>query len=172
MTLSDSWRGEDTAPYLNHAATLHSRQPPFSFSRTTINNKAATLRFTKILGRFTGMADIDPIMMKGIIGFSIPVALGACSYFFATVTARFISPVPRHLYIGRLIFLVLFLAVCCFFYPPAEAFSGSRERYFTSGFGVRSHAAFVGMQTYWVWLIIAALKRPRKTYDDSDLTRR
>ena len=113
------------------------------------------------------MADIAPIMKIGLVGFTIPVVLGACSYFLATMAARFISPVPRHIYVGRLIFLILFLAVSCLFYPPAEAFSGTRERYYTSGFGVRSMAAIIGMQTYWVWLIIAIRKRPKKTYDDT-----
>ena len=114
------------------------------------------------------MTDIDPIIVKGFVGFMIPVVLGVCSYSLATLVAHIISRTPRQIYFYRLVWLILFLVLCCFVYPPAEAFSGSRERYaraLMSGYGVQPMAASYGMLTYWVWLVIAGLKRPKITND-------
>ena len=112
---------------------------------------------------------MDPIIVKGLVGFMIPVVLGMCSYSLATLVAHIISRTQRQIYFYRLVYLILFLVLCCFVYPPAETFSGSGERYaraLRSGYGVQTMAASYGMQTYWVWLAIAGLKRLKKANDN------
>jgi hypothetical protein len=120
------------------------------------------------------MFAIDPVMMKGIVAFLIPTALGFLSYLVATLTARLISPVPRHVYIARLVLLaVIVLLVFGLFYLPsaAEAFSGSRERYYElvahGRLGIRSIGTWYGVQTVWIWFILALIKRPKKIPHDN-----
>jgi hypothetical protein len=115
------------------------------------------------------MFDKDPIMMKGIFAFVVPSALGATSYAVANLVARFISPVPRHVYIGRLVLLaVLILLIWMFCLPyAAEAFTGPHERYVERGVGTRSMGILYGLNTMWIWFVIALLKRPRTFRDES-----
>jgi len=72
----------------------------------------------------------DSVTTKEIVRFLIPAALGCLSYVLATLAARFISPVHRHVYVGRLIFLALFIVLIWVVYLPstAIAFSGDQVR--------------------------------------------
>ena len=109
----------------------------------------------------------DSVTAKEIVRFLIPTALGCLSYVLATLAARFISPVPRHVYIGRLAFLAVFILLIWVLYLPstAIAFSGSRERYYTMGGDARGMGTFYGMHTTWIWCILALLKRPKTRHE-------
>jgi hypothetical protein len=115
------------------------------------------------------MFDDDQIMIKGIVAFLIPTALGVISYFAATLAARLISPVPRYVYLGRMVFMAVFVLLIWTFYFPStvEAFSGTRERYYARGMGIRSMGTIYGMHTIWIWCIIALVKCPKRIRDDS-----
>ena len=105
----------------------------------------------------------DTITTKEIVRFLIPTALGCLSYIAATAAACFISRVPRHVYVGRLAFLALFILLIWVFYLPstAIAFSGDQERYYRLGGDARGMGTFYGMHTTWIWCILALLKRPK-----------
>ncbi len=61
----------------------------------------------------------DSVTTKEIVRFLVPAALGCLAYVLATVIARFISPVPRHVYIGRLVFLFAFILLIWVLYLPS-----------------------------------------------------
>lgn len=109
------------------------------------------------------MFHIDPMMMRGIISFLLPVGLGAISYMLATLAAWYVSPVPRHLYYGRLIFLALFVFLIWEFYVPGavRALSGPIPRYYQIGAIMRNTGTGYGMQTLWIWCGLALIKWPR-----------
>ena len=109
------------------------------------------------------MFDNDPIIRKEIIAFVIVTALGTLSYAAATLAARFISPVPRHLYIGRIVFLAVFILLIFSFYLPsmAVAFSGDRIHAAERMIKVRGMGTAYGMHTLWIWIVLALLKWPR-----------
>ena len=110
------------------------------------------------------MFNLDPITQKEIVRFLIPTALGCIAYMAATLAAWCISPLPRHVYIGRLIFLFLFMLVIWVFYLPsaAIAFSGSREHFYALGGAARGMGTYYGAQTLWIWCVLALLKWPRR----------
>ena len=105
----------------------------------------------------------DAVPTKEIVRFLIPTALGCLSYALATLLARGISPVPRHVYIGRLVFLVVFLSLIWLLYLPstAKAFSGDQERYYRLRMDERGMGTLYGMHTTWAWLALALFKWPR-----------
>src|SRR5689334_19309824 len=105
----------------------------------------------------------DSLTTKEIVRFLIPSALGCLSYALTTLAARFISPVPRHIYIGRWVFLAAFILLIWILYLPSTAitFSGSRERYYSMGGDARGMGTFYGMHTTWIWCIVALLKQPK-----------
>lgn len=74
----------------------------------------------------------DPVTMKEIVRFLVVITLGCLSYVAATLAARLISPVPRHIYIGRLVFLGVFVLFIFMFYLPHMAvwWTGPRTRYY------------------------------------------
>ena len=105
----------------------------------------------------------DSITAKEVVRFLIVTALGCLSYVLAALAARFISPIPRRVYIGRLIFLSIFIMLIWIFYLPSAtvAFSGSRERYYAIGGEARGMGTFYGMHTIWIWIILALLRWPK-----------
>ncbi len=109
----------------------------------------------------------DSTIWKEIVGFLIPAVLGFLAYILATFSARFISPVPRHVYIGRLAFLAVFVLLIWVLYLPSTAitFSGSQERYYRLGGDARGMGTFYGMHTTWIWCILALLKWPRVRHE-------
>jgi MFS superfamily sulfate permease-like transporter len=111
----------------------------------------------------------DSVTTKEIVRFLIPTALGCLSYVLATLVARFISPVPRHIYIGRLVFLAVFIVLVWVLYLPsaAIAFSGSQERYAALGGEARGMGTFYGMHTTWIWCVLALLKRPKTRHENA-----
>jgi hypothetical protein len=112
------------------------------------------------------MLNNAPFMTKGIIAFLVPALLGVLAYVVATLVAHLSSSVARHAYVNRLICLVILFVFICLLWP-AEAFSGSRERYFRSGQEAKSLGTSYGMGTWLIWFILALLKRPKKTRDDN-----
>ncbi len=108
-------------------------------------------------------------MAKEVITFLIPAALGCLSYVLATACARFISTVPRHVYVGRLVLLGFFIVLICVFYLPlaAVAFSGDAARYYEIGGDARGMGTFYGMQTIWIWCMLALLKWPRTHHEQT-----
>jgi hypothetical protein len=103
----------------------------------------------------------DPTMSKGISSFLYVASLGLFAYVAAEVAARIISPVPRRIYVYRMICLISFLvfvSLCL----PAFAFSGSPERYWKSGIEGRMIGADYGIKTWLLWVLAALLKRPKK----------
>ena len=115
--------------------------------------------------------------MRGIVAFLIPVAFGALSYLLATLAARLISRVPRHIYIGRIVFMAVFVVLFWFGYMPstAEKYSDPRPPLSrTSGFsgpaelpGAKSIGILYGAPTVWIWCVLAVLHKP-KDEDDSE----
>ncbi len=93
---------------------------------------------------------IDPVTKKEYIRFLIPTVPGCLSYVAATLAARFISAVPRHVYIGRLAFLVFFLLLIWVVYIPlvSIAFSGPDSLYFELGGPRRGLGTKYGMSTH------------------------
>ena len=112
----------------------------------------------------------DPIIIREIVKFLIPIALGCLSYIAATIIAYLVSKAPRRIYIGRLVFLTLFILLLWAFYLPAasSAFSGPPERYYKLGGDARDMGNFYGMQTTWIWLVLALAKYPRKIHLDKN----
>jgi hypothetical protein len=102
---------------------------------------------------------IDPFMRAGLTAFFIPTALGCLAYALATVLARMISPKPRHVYIGRLLFLLVFVPAVMIYSTPNFVFSGTRERWLP--IWVKLVGAEYGTYTVPIWLIIALFKRPK-----------
>jgi hypothetical protein len=119
------------------------------------------------------MLGLDPITRKELVRFLIPTALGCFSYIAATAAARFISPIPRHIYIGRLVFLTLFFVLIWTFYLPSTAisWSGPRERYYALGGEARGMGTFYGIHTIWIWFVLALLKRPKSRGREKNLTK-
>ena len=112
---------------------------------------------------------MDSITAHEMQGFLISATLGWLAYLLATVSARFISRVPRHVYIGRLVFMGFFTVLILVLYAPlaAEAFSGSAARYYEIGGEARGMGAFCGIQTIWIWCTLALLKWPKTHHDQA-----
>lgn len=118
------------------------------------------------------MSQIDPIMAKGAVAFLRVVVLGGVSYALATLVAWYLSPVPRHVYIVRLIFLMLFASFVGFVYvpwcaPPALAWSGPPHLHYNGPYKAWDSGTFYGMQTFWIWFLLALRKWPRFRRDQS-----
>ena len=110
---------------------------------------------------------MDSMTQMAVIEFAIGVALCGAAYVLATITAKFISPVPRHVYVGRLVFLAFFgLLIWVFWFVPeiGHAWSGPRERYLQQLpiWELKTFSVILGTSTIWVWALIALWKRPRK----------
>jgi hypothetical protein len=105
------------------------------------------------------MFNIDPFMKAGLTAFFIPTALGCLAYMLATFLARLISSKPRHIYIGRLLFLLVFVPAVMIYSTPNYAFSGTLQRWLP--ILVRLEGAEYGTYTVPIWLIIALFKRPK-----------
>jgi amino acid transporter len=112
---------------------------------------------------------LDVVTTTEIGRFLIPTALGCLSYALATLLARIISPAPRHVYIGRLVFIMAFFVLIWVVYLPttAIAFSGDRERWFQLRMDERGMGTAYGIHTIWVWLILALMKWPRIRHEDT-----
>jgi len=109
----------------------------------------------------------DPVT-KEIIAFFILAAIGPVLYVAATLIARWISPIPRHIYIGRLVFMFVFCVLILIYLPSAAvAFSGNRERYYERIMEVRGMGMMYGLPTIGIWVILALLNRPKKIPDDN-----
>ena len=112
------------------------------------------------------MLSDDPNTKAGIIAFLFATSLGVLAYVAATLLASFISPVPRRVYIVRLIFLTAFIVLIGLLWP-AEAFSGSASRYIRSGLEGKDLGTSYGMKTWWVWFILALLKCPKSKNENA-----
>ena len=110
----------------------------------------------------------DPVTTNEIVRFLIAIALGCLSYSLATLLAWIISPVPRHVYFGRLIFLALFFLLIWVGYLPstARAWSGPRERYYELRMEERGMGTAYGIQAIWIWPVLALLKWRKIRPDD------
>jgi hypothetical protein len=105
------------------------------------------------------MFNMDPFMKAGLTAFFIPTVLGCLAYMLATFLARVISSNPRHIYLGRLLFLLMFVPAVMMFSTPNFVFSGTLERWLP--IWVRLKGAEYGNFTVPIWLIIALFKRPK-----------
>jgi hypothetical protein len=110
----------------------------------------------------------DPVT-KELIAFFITVALGAISYLAATLIARWISPIPRHLYWGRLVLLPVCILFIAFLFQPytVVVFSGSSKRYFEYMMNLKGLGISYGAQTFWMWFILALLKWPKRRHQNT-----
>jgi hypothetical protein len=106
----------------------------------------------------------DPIMSRGITGFSVTAAIGLLAYVAAELAARWASARPRQLYVSRLICLALFFALLAIIYlsATAEAFTGPAIRYYRLGVGAKSTGVRYGTMTWVIWFIVALLERPKR----------
>jgi hypothetical protein len=107
------------------------------------------------------MLSVVPFMTKGIIAFLVPTGLGMLAYALATLVAHLGSPPPRYVYTNRLICLVVLFAFICLLWP-ADAFTGTAERYFRSGLEAKGLGTSYGMATWLIWLVLALLKYPSR----------
>jgi hypothetical protein len=126
------------------------------------SNRQRILLFASIAGLLVGFVYVlnaDPFMKAGLIAFSIPTVLGCLSYLAATLLACAISSSPRHVYIGRLIFLGVFTVLVENYCMPHYAFSGTLQRWLP--IWVKLEGAYYGSFTVPMWLVIALFKRPK-----------
>jgi|SRR5215471_1583902 len=109
----------------------------------------------------------DAVTSKEIVRFLIPATLGCLAYAVATLLARCISVVPRHVYIGRLVFLAVCFTLIWVFYLPstAGAFSGAQDHWYRLRMDERGMGTAYGIHTIWIWLALALLKWPRICHD-------
>jgi hypothetical protein len=109
----------------------------------------------------------DPGTSKEIVRFLIPATLGCLAYALATLLARGISAVPRQVYLGRLVFLAVFVTLIWVLYLPstAVAFSGDQEHWYRLRLDERGMGTAYGIHTIWIWLALALLKWPRIRHD-------
>ena len=111
------------------------------------------------------MFNIDPFMRAGLIAFFIPTVLGCLAYLVATLLAHFVSSNPRHIYIGRLVCLAVFLVLITIYCNPDYVFSGSGDRRLL--FDVKLEGREYGTLTVNVWVIVALLNRPKSQHENA-----
>jgi hypothetical protein len=102
------------------------------------------------------MFDLDPFMKAGLDAFFTPTILGCLAYVLATLLAWLVSSKPRHVYLGRLAFLLVFVPMVMLYSTPNFVFSGPSERWLP--FWVRLEGAKYGALTVPIWLLLAFLK--------------
>jgi hypothetical protein len=102
------------------------------------------------------MSVSDPYLLNGAQGFLLPTLCGGLCYAAATLGARYISPVPRHIYISRLV-LVFVLAVPLFYYFMLRA---SLVTINGHGPSPRNIGTFYGAHTILAWFAMALVAWP------------
>ena len=73
--------------------------------------------------------------------------------------------IPENVYVIRLILLPIFILFIGFFLP-AVGFSGNADRYYWSGIEGKLLGTSYGLKTWWIWFILALLKRPKRKHND------
>ncbi len=109
-----------------------------------------------------GIVNSDGFTERGIRAFLLPTVFGGVCYLLATLGARFISPVPRHIYFARHALMLVFLIAWWAYYcnEVAFAWSGPPERYV--GPGPMNIGTLYGAHTIWGWCIVALISYPKK----------
>jgi hypothetical protein len=112
-------------------------------------------------------------MTREFIEFWLVVGLGCLAYVGATLAARWLSPVPRHVYYGRLIFLALFYALIVVFFLPsrAEGFSGDPARYYDRMMIMRGMGTVYGLPTLLIWPVLALINWPKRERSNHQTSR-
>jgi hypothetical protein len=102
------------------------------------------------------MSTPDPALLAAIKAFLVPTFFGGICYLMATLGARYISPVPKHVYIGRIV-LMFVLGLPLFFYFIAHG-----DLVIINGQGPppRKIGTFYGAHTIIAWFALALISRP------------
>ena len=109
-----------------------------------------------------GIVNPEGFEERGGRAFLLPTAFGGVCYLLATLGARFISPVPRHIYFARLALMLVFLLAWWAYYCNAVAFawSGPPDRYV--GPGPKNIGTLYGAHTIWAWCLVALIAYPKR----------
>ena len=109
------------------------------------------------------MSTPDPALLAAIKAFLVPTVAGGVCYVMATLGARFISAVPKHIYIARMV-LMFVLGVPLFFY--FFFVQGDLTVINGQGPAPRKIGAFYGACTLIAWLVLAIISRPAMKEDE------
>ena len=111
------------------------------------------------------MPHIDYLTEIAYVTFAKTAGLACLSYLIATLLARLGWRIPWEVYFARLGIMAFFFLALWGFWVPMQlgGWSGPSERQYLQGRDSLYLGAFYGMYTYWVWVLIALWKWPRKT---------